>query len=845
MEFFDFKCKYCGGTLEKVDGIRSVAKCKYCGSKQTLPKLHDEKRANLFERANHFRRNNEFDKAEALYEEILNEDLSDPEAYWSLVLCRFGVEYVQDPKSNELVPTVNRTQFTSIFSDENYNSAIKYADAEQRKLYEHEAKLINDIQKHILEIAQNEEPFDVFLCYKETDDRGMRTDASVEAQKLYRELVRDGYKVFYARETLSDKIGSAYEPYIFSALNSAKVMIVFGTKKEHLEAVWVRNEWSRFLGQIKNGEKKTLIPVYKNFDAYDLPKEFANLQALSMDKIGYFEELISSIEKLLGNYGVSSNANTKNKNNQVVDEAEQKAKSIDDQILAIYNMEHSKNKANSIIQLRKELNSLPLAVASKIKNGKLVDQMYDEAKNANKKKKEVNNNEKDKNKKSANSQKVSTDTAAKDFYIEGKKLVLYKGTSSIVTIPNGITYIGSGAFRGNKNIVQLVIPRSVKIIDNFAFQGCTNLRRIKFMGSELKWGKIKISTDSHTYNSYSYTFELEKYEKFLSSIYYEYTDVVSQDATIKRLFYVLLVLPILSAVISLLLGSSLGLWAMLLCGIFIGVEVILIWLRFKNYDIKELKGLIGVILIFLLTVTAGIFIFINREMSYISLSLLIVDIAFSIIVLYFCYYIYDGIDSASCIASIVNACVAGILLITSIVWCASVWGTQPISVDAISVKYRLDRSEGTLNVEYQDGTYILDKVNAPNVSTVVVEEGYKTLNSYALSKCDSMSALYIPSSVEEIVGEGNVNYSESLKVIYIGYNADGTKLEDSSKLKRIDYQTFISGSLDIIYYNGTMEEWENIEKEGYNSWFGDDLKWGHGLGDYKVVCNDGTLEYNN
>lgn len=57
-----FKCKMCGGTLE-IEPNETIATCEYCGTQQTLPKLDDERRANLYDRANHFRRNNEFDKA--------------------------------------------------------------------------------------------------------------------------------------------------------------------------------------------------------------------------------------------------------------------------------------------------------------------------------------------------------------------------------------------------------------------------------------------------------------------------------------------------------------------------------------------------------------------------------------------------------------------------------------------------------------------------------------------------------------------------------------------------------------------------------------------------------------
>lgn len=294
-----FKCKMCGGTLEFNPGD-TVAVCDSCGTKQTLPKLDDDRRANLYDRANHFRRSNEYDKAMGIYEQILAEDNTDAEAYWSLVLCRYGIEYVEDPAAHRRVPTVNRAQFTSIFDDDNYKSALHYADAAQREVYESEAKAINEIQKGILAISQKEQPFDVFICYKETDNSGRRTPDSVLANDLYHQLTQEGFKVFFARITLEDKLGTAYEPYIFAALNSAKVMVVLGTKPEYFNAVWVKNEWSRYLALVKNsGGKKMLIPAYKDMDPYDLPEEFSHLQAQDMGKLGFMQDLIRGIKKII------------------------------------------------------------------------------------------------------------------------------------------------------------------------------------------------------------------------------------------------------------------------------------------------------------------------------------------------------------------------------------------------------------------------------------------------------------------------------------------------------------------------------------------------------------------
>lgn len=306
-----FKCKICGGSL-KIEKGQKIVTCAYCGVQQTLPKNENDKISNLYDRANHFLRNNEYDKAEAIYETILSEDIEDSEAYWSLVLCKYGVEYVKDPATGKYIPTCNRTKTTAIFADEDYKKALENATKEQREIYEKQAKEINEIQKRILELSNKEEKYDVFICYKEKDKDGERTQDSVLAQEIYSKLIAEGLRVFFARITLEDKIGIEYEPYIFAALNSSKVMIVIGTNKEYFEAPWVRNEWSRYLSLIKQDTKKTLIPCFKDIDAYDLPEEFAHLQAQDMSKIGFMQDLVRGVKKLTQEEQKQNNINLVN-----------------------------------------------------------------------------------------------------------------------------------------------------------------------------------------------------------------------------------------------------------------------------------------------------------------------------------------------------------------------------------------------------------------------------------------------------------------------------------------------------------------------------------------------------
>ena len=293
-----FKCKMCGGTINFNEGD-TVGVCDHCGTKQTLPSTNDDIITNLYNRANNLRLKSEFDRASSVYEDIVRKDDSQAEAHWGIVLCKYGIEYVDDPATGKKIPTCHRTSYEAIRSDADYLAAVDYSDGEQQAIYEAEARAIDRIQKGILEIAKEEKPFDVFICYKETDENGKRTVDSAIANDIYYQLTQEGFKVFYAAITLEDKLGQEYEPYIFAALNSAKVMLVLGTKPEYFNAVWVKNEWSRYLKLIKNDRSKLLIPCYRDMDAYDLPEEFAHLQAQDMSKIGFINDVIRGIRKLL------------------------------------------------------------------------------------------------------------------------------------------------------------------------------------------------------------------------------------------------------------------------------------------------------------------------------------------------------------------------------------------------------------------------------------------------------------------------------------------------------------------------------------------------------------------
>lgn len=143
-------------------------------------------------------------------------------------------------------------------------AALQYADASAQRVYRREAVRLSRIQERYLQIARQEKPYDVFISFKAEDENGARTRASTLGQEIYDQLTAKGLKVFFSRITLENKLSEEYEPYIFAALQSAKVMLLVADNRAQTEARWVRNEWSRFLLLAARDRSKVLVPVYNS-----------------------------------------------------------------------------------------------------------------------------------------------------------------------------------------------------------------------------------------------------------------------------------------------------------------------------------------------------------------------------------------------------------------------------------------------------------------------------------------------------------------------------------------------------------------------------------------------------
>lgn len=291
------KCKMCGSNLDIGDSI-TVCKCEKCGTSQTVPDIEDDKELKLFERAGRLRFNCDFDKAAGIYNTITDSYTEEAEGYWGLILCKYGIEYA-DNASGKKVPVCHRISYDSVMDDEDFELVMENLDSESRAIFREEAKIIEENRKKYIQIAESEQPYDIYISYRAKDDNGDKTAVSEIAGHLYNKLTSAGYSVFLSEAALKGKKQSDCEPYIYSALNSANVMLALGTSYDDYNDVWVKNEWNRYLEIAEKNKNKCLIPCYKDVDEYDIPKEFAGLKVCQLGNDDTFNNIMAEIANVV------------------------------------------------------------------------------------------------------------------------------------------------------------------------------------------------------------------------------------------------------------------------------------------------------------------------------------------------------------------------------------------------------------------------------------------------------------------------------------------------------------------------------------------------------------------
>ncbi|MCL2062182.1 MAG: leucine-rich repeat protein [Firmicutes bacterium] len=294
LEIKHLKCDTCGGALQHIND--NQYRCAACRGIRYVQNYSNKEIALIQQadicRTEHMR----YDEAIEGYEAALRINPNNISAHWGMFLAEYGIEYVKDI-DGLYKPTFHRLSRNSVLSNRNLLEAVDLSYGNEKNKYIADAELIEKLRVQALSIADKNEPFDIFICYKKTlvDNPNALTREAAWAQDYYNEFTAMGLKVFFADKSLAHAAISGYEPVIFNALHTAKFMLILASNEKHLNSAWVYNEWSRFLRRKKNDPSINFTVVYEHLEPYNLPRVLQACQALNHNKPSCYEDLKKQI----------------------------------------------------------------------------------------------------------------------------------------------------------------------------------------------------------------------------------------------------------------------------------------------------------------------------------------------------------------------------------------------------------------------------------------------------------------------------------------------------------------------------------------------------------------------
>jgi len=298
MTMLTTSCRCCARPILFAEDVL-LQECSACATLNTRPKSQGAA-LDVLRRANQQRTACDFVNAERSYQHVLLEHPDEHEALWGLALCRYGVEYVSDPRTGKRMPTLHFLRRRPMQEDADVQRACSIAPQEIRRQYQADAAYVDEVARNLP--APSIVPCDVFLCYKATIPGTNDTTEDLErARKLHIKLTQLGWNVFFAHESLQRAVGANYEATIFRALSTAKVMLLVCSRGDWLMSPWVHSEWSRYLERTDQEDGCTLIPLlYGGMNPAELPATFSYrcLEGLRMDELDAFGNLRAALEQI-------------------------------------------------------------------------------------------------------------------------------------------------------------------------------------------------------------------------------------------------------------------------------------------------------------------------------------------------------------------------------------------------------------------------------------------------------------------------------------------------------------------------------------------------------------------
>ncbi len=254
------KCKTCGGQLVEV-GFGKY-KCAWCNNEYTESDLSNkgsEQDMDIFTQLSKARNAIEleydFSKSLNYSQNVLEKDRENQQALWLALIAENQIIYIQNDKG-QYVPTFLDPMSNSIKKSRYY--------AKLNDDYKKSADEIEKVRLETINEFKKVKPYDVFISYKQhsSQNEEVETQEATWARDIYTELKTNpktrNLRIFFDQKCLTDA-NAGWEPHIYSAIRSAKCMIILGSSVDNINSRWVKNEWKRFLALKRQGEEKEII----------------------------------------------------------------------------------------------------------------------------------------------------------------------------------------------------------------------------------------------------------------------------------------------------------------------------------------------------------------------------------------------------------------------------------------------------------------------------------------------------------------------------------------------------------------------------------------------------------
>ena len=302
------RCEVCGSTSIENCG-NGVYKCRSCDATYRVDDGLSEKdienvihRINAFDSAERQLSINQpnFYEAERQFKKITEDYPEYSAGYWGLLRAKYGIKFERDT-NGKAMPSCYIGEYEDIRKSPEYQKAVDYAETKEIKTsYENMAVYIADVAREVREKAAKFD-YNIFISFK---------DSGQDREKMYNlyDGLRDKkYKAFFSPVSLkkSGMGGLDYEPFIFNAIEKSRALIVYGSKPEYFESVWVQNEWRRYERAIEEKRKAegSLIVLYEGFNPKDLPPELRKKEAINFSDFNASEQIYSALERIFGASG--------------------------------------------------------------------------------------------------------------------------------------------------------------------------------------------------------------------------------------------------------------------------------------------------------------------------------------------------------------------------------------------------------------------------------------------------------------------------------------------------------------------------------------------------------------